>query len=74
MQLKMNVLKAYKKDDEDSKQQKIFASVLNYTNFQIICLFFCRIGGANPFLHLEKTTVLQEVRLLRDKFILDKNL
>lgn len=39
----MNVLKAYKKDDEDS--------------------------GGNPFLHLEKTTVLQEARSFNDNII-----
>ena len=52
----MNVLKAYKKDDEDSKrvyQLPLFRINLNQ----------CSAGGGNPFTHLEKTTVLQEVRL-----------
>ena len=63
---KMNVLRGYKKDDEDCKcqpgswlaSQRTISLFGCWPLFKSLVLF---LAGSNPFLHLEKSSVLQEV-------------
>ena len=70
----MNVLRSYKKDDEDCKLQFDNCLMKNITQLAYLILllylthvFFVYnhlvyIAGSNPFVHLEKSAVLQEVK------------
>ena len=62
----MNILKGYKKDDEECKT---FTLLRFLRHTRMAAIFFSTSAGGNPFLRLEKSAVLQETRTFNDNVI-----
>jgi coatomer protein complex subunit gamma len=64
----MNILKGYKKDDEECKTP-LFHFLPQKNGRHFVSPSFPSAAGGNPFLRLEKSAVLQETRIFNDNVI-----